>query len=155
MPDSKISIVASLVAAIASVWNAWRSHRDKAEKIKVSCGLIDPQISPGYFLHVINLCDYPIRIVDYGYVMERGELLSLPRLEADEPDSECITYGSRLLENRSSSFETGTTLRDRPIGVYANIPSRSKPTIAFQDEIPKWSRYWLRIKIWCRPTYQI
>ena len=73
------------MAAIASGLNLWWKFREGADKIKVACDLIDPQISPGEFLQVVSLCDHPIRIADYGYVMHTGKLPSLLQLDADEP----------------------------------------------------------------------
>ena len=134
----------ALVGAVAGILNLWWKYREKSDKIKVVCGLIDPQITPGEFLHVVNLCDHPIRLADYGYVMRTGKLLSLPQMDANEPDdNERITYGSSLLESRNSSFETGTTLRDRPIGVYARTTNQSKPQITFREDTPIWLCCWL------------
>jgi hypothetical protein len=143
-----VTLIAAVLAAIASGWNLWWKFREGADKIKVACGLIDPQISPGEFLHVVSLCDHPVRIADYGYVMRTGNLLSFPQWDADEPcDDQRIAYGSLLLENRNASFETGTTLRDRPAGVYARTTSQSRPTIAFRYDTSHWMRCWLRLKI--------
>jgi hypothetical protein len=150
-----VTLVASVLAAAAGAWNLWWKYREKSDKIKVACGLIDPQISPGEFLHVVSLCDHPVRIADYGYVMRAGKLLSLPQCDADDPsDDERITYGSLLLENRNASFETGTLLRDHPVGVYARTTSQSRPQIAFRDDTPSWIRYWLRMRIWRKVVYE-
>jgi len=149
-----VTLVASVLAAVASGWNLWWKYREGSDKIKVVYGLIDPQLSPGDFLHVVSLCDHPIRIADYGYVMRTGKLLSIPQLDADEPnDDERIIYGSRLLESRNASFETGRSLRKRPVGVYARTTSQSRPQIAFQDDTPTWMRYWLYLKIRMKVVY--
>jgi hypothetical protein len=142
-----VTLVAAVLAAVASGLSLWWKYRERSDKIKVTYGLIDPQISPGEFLHVVSLCDHPVRLADYGYVMRTGKLLSLPQLDADEPDYQPITYGSLLLENRNASFETGTILRDRPVGVYARTTSQSRPTIAFRNDTAGWVRYWLSMKI--------
>lgn len=150
-----IALPASVLAIVASGWNLWWSYRDKADRIKVACGLIDPQISPGEFLYVVNLCDHAIRLADYGYVTRSCTLLSLPQLDADEPaDDQRVTYGSSLLESRNASFETGTTLRDRPVGVYARTTSQLTPKVAFRLETPLWMRWWLRTKIWKNVVYE-
>jgi hypothetical protein len=149
-----VTLIASVLAAVASVWNFWWKYREKSDRIKVGYGLIDPQIDPGDFLNVVSLCDHPVRIADYGYVMRDGKLLSLPRCDADEPDdTERITYGSLLLENRNASFETGLVLRDHPVGVYARTSSQSWPQIAFRDDTPNWMRYWLRMKLRKKAIY--
>jgi hypothetical protein len=144
-----VTLTAAALAAVASFLNLWWTHREKADRIKVACGLIDPQISPGEFLHVVSMCDHPVRLADYGYVTCTGLLLSLPQLDTDEPyEDQRITYGNLLLENRNASFETGTILRDHPVGVYARTTSQSRPTIAFRHDTPIWMRCWLRMKIW-------
>jgi hypothetical protein len=148
------TLIASVLAAIASCWNLWWKFHEKSDRIKVACGLIDPQISPGEFLHVVSLCDHPVRIADYGYVMRTGKLLSLPQWDADDPcDDQRITYGNLLLENRNDSFETGTTLQDHPAGVYARTTSQLRPQIAFRHDTPSWMRYWLRMKTWKKVVY--
>ena len=107
------------------------------------------------FLHVVSLCDHPIRIADYGYVMRTGNLLSIPQLDAENPnDDERITYGSRSLETRNASFEAGTHLRDHPAGVYARTTSQSRPQIAFRDDTPSWMRYWIRMRIRKKVVYE-
>ena len=126
----------------------WWKYRERSDKIKVVCGLIDPQISPGECLHVVSLCDHQIRIADFGYVMRTGNLRSIPQLDADDPnDDDYITYGSRLLETRNAYFEAGRILRSHPVGVYARTTSQSRPHIAFRDDTPTWMCFWLCLKI--------
>jgi hypothetical protein len=149
-----VTLSAAVLAAVASFLNLWWKFRDKSDKIKVSCGLIEPQICPGEYLHVISRCDHPIRIADFGYVMPDGRRLSIPQLEDDEPDDERrLVYGSRLLDKRNDSYETGMELRDRPIGVYAITTSQTHPTIAFRYDISAWRRVWVRFKILCGIGY--
>lgn len=149
------ALVASFLAAVASVLSLWWKFRENTDTIKVGCGLIDPQIIPGEFLHVVSLCDHPVRLADFGYVMHTGKLLSLPQLDSDEPpEYQRITYGTVLLESRNASFETGTTLRDQAAGVYARTTSQSRPTIAFRSDVPHWTSFWLRIKLWKRVVYE-
>jgi hypothetical protein len=143
-----VTLIAAVLAAIASGLNLWWKFREGIDKIKVECDPIGPQISPGEFLRVVSLCDHSIQIADYGYVMRTGKLRSLPLLDAEEPgDDQRITYGSLLLEKRNATFETGTTLRHRPVGAYAITTSQSSPTIAFRYDAPHWLRIWLRLKI--------
>lgn len=148
------TLIAAVLAAVASGLNLWWKLREKADKIKVSCGLIDPQLNPGEFLTVVSQCDHSMQLADYGYVMRTGKLLSLPNMDAHDPDDEPrIVYGSRLLESRNASFETGTTLRDQPIGVYAITTSQTRPTVAFRYDTPVWLRSRLRLKIWMKVVY--
>jgi hypothetical protein len=149
-----VTLIAAVLGAVAGGLNLWWKFREKADKIKIVCGLIDPQISPGEFLTVVSQCDHSMYIADYGYVMDTGKLLSLPDLDANEPDDERrLVYGSRALESRNQSFETGTTLRDRAVGVYARTTSQTRPTIAFRHDTPGWLRPWFRLKIWAKVVY--
>lgn len=149
-----VTLVAAAIAAIASGWNLWLKYREGSDKIKVVCGLIDPQISPGECLHVVSLCDHPIRIADYGYVMRTGNLLSIPQLDADDPnDDDHITYGSPLLRTRNSYFEAGRIIRSHPVGVYARTTSQSRPHIAFRNDAPTWMCIWLCLKIRIKAVY--
>jgi hypothetical protein len=149
-----VTLIAAIVAAIASGLNLWWKFRDKADKIKVACGLIDPQLNPGEFLTVVSQCDHSIQIADYGYVMRTGKLLSLPNLDARDLDDEPrIVYGSRLLASRNTSFETGIAMRGRPVGVYAITTSQTRPTVAFEHDTHVWLRAWLRMKIWLKVVY--
>ena len=151
-----VTLAGAVLGAVTGVLNLWWKYREKSDRIRVACGLIDPQISPGEFLHVVNLCDHPVRLADYGFVMRTGKLLSLPQLDADEPcDNERITYGNALLETRNSSFETGTTLRDHSVGVYARTTNQSKPQITFRKDSPLWLCFWLRLRILMKVTYDL
>ena len=86
--------------------------------------------------------------------MRSGNLLSIPQLDADDPnDDDHITYGSRLLETRNAYFEAGRILRRRPVGVYARTTSQSRPHIAFRDDIPAWMCHWLWLKIRIKVVY--
>ncbi len=148
------TLIAAALAAIASSLNLWWKYREKADKIKVVHGPIDPQIEPGEFLHVVSLCDHPVRLADYGFVMPTGKLLSLPYMFANEPDDDLpTTTGSLLLESRNALFELGTTLRDRPVGVYARTTAQTRPTVAFRYDTPLWMRIWLRLMIWRKVVY--
>ena len=143
-----------MLAAFGSGLTLWWKAREKIDKIKVSCGLIDPQLNPGEFLTVVSQCDHAVYLADYGYVMRTGRLLSLPNLDANDPDDEPrIIYGDRRLETRNASFQTGTTLRDRAVGVYAITTSQARPTIAFRHDTPAWMRRWLQIKLWTKIIY--
>ncbi|WP_034303663.1 hypothetical protein [Herbaspirillum sp. RV1423] len=149
-----MTLTAAVLAAAGSGFNLWWKFRDKKDKIRVACDLIYPQISPGYFLHVISLCDHPMRIADFGYVMLNGSLFSIPQFEVNEPDDEVrLAYGSIDLESRNASFETGMSLRDRPAGVYARTTSQSRPCLAFRYDTPKWQRLWLRVVIRWKIAY--
>jgi len=143
-----VTLVAAVLAAFASIVYLWWKYREKSDRIKVGCGTLS-SFAPGEFLHVVNVCDHPVRLVDYGYVMPGGELKSLPQLDEEEPDN-CsrITYGNLLLETRNASFETGTEFRGHPVGVYAITNSQTRPTVAFQQSTPRWTRYWLYVKVW-------
>lgn len=148
------TLIAAALAAIASSLNLWWKYREKADKIKVVYGPIDPQIEPGEFLHVVSLCGHQVRLVDYGFVMPTGKLLSLPYLFANEPDDELpTTVGSLLLESRNALFQLGTTLRDRPVGVYARTTTQTRPTVAFRYDTPLRMRSWLRLMIWWKVIY--
>lgn len=150
-----VTLVAATVAAVAGVCNLRWKYRENSDRIRVGCGLIRPQISPGEFLHVVSLCDHPVRIADFGYVMRVGKLLSLPQLDSDEPsDDQRIIYGSSVLESRNATFETGTTLRRQPLGDYAITTSQSRPQIAFRDDTPCWRRLWLRMRIRMKVVYE-
>lgn len=152
-----VTLIAAVLAAAASMLNLWWKFREKADKIKVACDLISPQISPGEFLHVVSMCDHPVQLADYGYVMRTGTLLSIPQLDADDPDDESrLTYGGMLLERRNASFETGLSLREWPVGVYARTTSQTWPTMAFRYDTSHWMRLWLRMvlswKVACDKT---
>jgi hypothetical protein len=149
-----VTLGAAVLAAVASMLNLWWKFREKADKIKVAYDLIAPQTCPGEFLQVVSLCDHQVRLADYGYVMRTGQLLSIPVLDVHEPDGDpYLTYGSTVLEGRNASFETGTVLRDRPVGVYARTTSRPRPTIAFRYDTSSWIRLWLRVKIRWKVNY--
>lgn len=149
-----VTLIAAVLAAVASILNLWWKYREKTDKIKVACDPIDPQIEPGEFLHVVSLCDHPVRLADYGFVMRTGKLLSLPYLFTNEPDNDPpTTIGSLLLDSRNASFETGTTLRDRPVGVYARTTTQTRPTVAFRHDTPGWMRPWLRLRICWKVVY--
>jgi len=139
-----VTLSAAVSATVASLLSLWWKFRDKSDKIKVSCGLIEPRISPGEFLHVISRCDQLIRIANFGHVMPDGRRLSIPQREDDERR---LVYGSRLLDKRNDSFETGMELRDRPIGVYAITTSQTHPTIAFRYDISAWQQVRVRVRV--------
>ncbi|MDQ9172461.1 hypothetical protein Q8A64_18830 [Oxalobacteraceae bacterium R-40] len=146
-----VTLIAAVLAAAASMLNLWWKLREKADKIKVACDLISPQISPGEFLNVVSLCDHSVQLADYGYVMRTGTLLSIPQLDADDPDDESrVLYGSTLLETRNASFEIGLSLRERPVGVYARTTSQTWPTVAFRYDTSYFMRLWLRTVLFCK-----
>jgi hypothetical protein len=149
-----VTLIAAVVAAVASGANLWFKYREKSDKIKVASGLIYPQIEPGYFLNVISLSDHPMQLADYGYILRRGRLRSLPYLDVNEPDYDArTTIGTAFLESRNASFETGVTLRDPPVGVYAITTGQSRPTLAFRPDTPGWMCIWLRLRIWIKVGY--
>jgi hypothetical protein len=86
--------------------------------------------------------------------MRTGNLLSIPQLDADDPnDDDHITYGSRLLETRNAYFEAGRILRSHPVGVYARTTSQSRPHIAFRDDTPTLMCFWLCLKLRMKVVY--
>lgn len=145
-----IAIGATVLAAGAGVLK----FREKADKIKVTDGTISPQSNPGEFLNVVSRCDHSVQLADYGYVMRTGKLFSILDYEANWPDNEQrLVYGSSFLECRNASFETGMTLRDQAVGVYAITTSQNQPTIGFRYNTPRWMRFWFRARLWWKVGY--
>jgi hypothetical protein len=148
--QSFATLCASVIGAFAGVISLWLKYAEKHDKVKVGYGPVSPEISPEVFLYVCNLCDHPVLITDYGFVMQTGELLSLPLLTSEgNPDEySIIGRGDRLLKERNDCFERGIELHNRPIiGAYAILTTRRNPLLAFRDETPLRTRFWTSFKI--------
>lgn len=144
-----VTLIAAVLAAIGSFLNL----RGKRDKIKVGYGPLHPPLDSKEYVHVVSLSDHPIDIIDYGFVMQRGQLLSLPdRLAHDPYDGECFIDGSRKLESRNEAFEGSIALMGMglPVGAYARTNSQTRPTIDFRWDMPWWKRLWFRFIWWRR-----
>ena len=149
------TLAGAVGAAAAASLNLWWTYKAKDDKIKVGLDPLNPQMEPGYFLHVVSRADHPMELLDRGFVDSRGRLLSLPQLWANEPgDDRPSIEGSALLERRNASFVTGLRLRDEQIGAYAITTSQTCRTLAFRHDVPWPMRFLLRLKVWWGPSFQ-
>ena len=150
-----VTLVGAVGAAAAASLNLWWTYKAKDDKIKVGVDPLSPQTSPGYFLHVVSRADHPMELRDWGFIDERGRLLSLPDTWAHEPDIDGpSSQGSAFLEKRNASFVTGLWLRDKQIGAYAVTTSQNHRTLGFRHDVSWHKRCWLRLKIWWGPAFQ-
>jgi hypothetical protein len=151
-----VTLIAAVVAAAGAALNLWWQYQAKADKIKVGFDTMTPHNAPGYSLHVVSRADHVMVITDFGFFDAAGRLLSLPYLWQDEPDDDPISIdGGSELATRNTSMEVrGITLRDSQIGAFAITSSQQHRTLGFRYDVPWWRRWWLRLKVRCKPGLQ-
>lgn len=138
------TMLCSIAAAILSGINLWFNHRGKIDMFRVGLYPVRPDISPGTVMHVVSCSDYPIQIVDYGFIYEDGEIESLPLLKeaGDYIPPDFIHYGNTLLTKRGDYFESGLDIRLKKdvIGAFARSITQSKNKLYFLPPYILWKR---------------
>jgi len=153
-----VTLAGAVIGGVTGVLTYWTKITEKHDRIKVCFGSLNPPTAPGESLHVLSQSDHRLQLRDYGFIDERGRLLSLPDLWASEFDDErdeTSTRGSTTLEKRGDIWEVAyVTLKGRQIGAYAVTVGQTSKSIHLRHEIPIYRRWYLRLKIWKGADWQ-
>lgn len=147
------TLVAAVIAAIASVLNL----RSKSDRIKVVFGHLYPPLDPGEALYVVSRRDHQMKLRDYGFIDNKGALLSLPQYYAYEweGDDDVPIDGRSHFEKRGEIFQFGPAqFRHKQIGAFAITAGQRFRRVAFHADVPWHVRLRLRFKIAFKPDQQ-
>lgn len=147
-----VTLAGALVGAVAGAWSLFLQLRGKRDSFKVGMGTIMPEAIPEQCLHVVSQSEHSIRIADYGFIEEGGELKSIP-MEGELCEyigQEGVFRGSLTLEKRGDSMEVGYCRRKSVIGCFALTNLQSRPKLAFSYDTPRWRRLQIRIKTYMK-----
>lgn len=121
----------------------------------VGLDAIVPMIEQETMMHVVSLCDHPIRLKDWGFIESDGTFYSL--VLAGETmalrDDEVESRGTPQLVERNATFEMGYVRPQRPLGAYAISVTQTRPRIYFNNATPYWRRIWIKLRLWLYPCY--
>lgn len=153
-----VTLAGAVAGGVTGVLGYWEKINEKSDRIKVRFGPLHPPIAPGESLHVLSQSDHQLQVHDYGFIDERGRLLSLPDLWAntfDDQEDGTATRGKTTLEKRGDIWEVAyVTLRDKQIGAYAKTVGQTSRSVDISRSIPKYKRWYLRLKIWWAAEWQ-
>lgn len=148
-----LALIATATTIIVSVL----AFRSKADRIRVVFDHLHPPLDPGDALYVVSRRDHQMKLRDYGFVNEKGGLLSLPDFYTHEWDGgdEMPVHGRTDLEKRGEIFAVGPIeFGDKQIGAFAITAGQRFRRVAFHADIPWHVRLKLRLKIVFKPHHQ-
>ena len=144
---------AAIVAALAGVSAQAQAWLDRQDRIHVAAGPILANMSNTTDLYVVNLSKHPVEIMDFGFVLHSGKLMSLPwAAETDGlPDDGdgYFTSGNRTLQPRES-FQAGAFIPGTVAGLYAMTTTHRKPVYALYGRVSPWQAMRLWYMVRCR-----
>lgn len=153
-----VTLAGAVIGGVTGAMTYWSKATEKRDRIKVSFGPLTPPIAPGESLYVVSQSDHKLQLRDYGFIDKNGRLLSLPDMWANSFDDDgdgSATRGSTSLVTRNDIWEVAyVRLRDEQIGAYAITVSQTMRRLDFHDNLPKYRRFYLRLKIWWAAEWQ-
>ena len=150
-----VAAVGALIAAATGIWNLVLQLRGKRDCFIVRLGDIFPSIDRETMMHVVNLSDHPVKLVDWGFIEADGTFRSF-RLdwEAGSLQNEEITSrGSNDLASFGDHFATGYVRRNEPHGAFALSSTQLRPRLCFSPVMPRYKRLYLRARLHFQPYY--
>lgn len=149
-----LTFAAALGAGITGALNLWWKATEKEDKIHVGMYTLGAENIPQTMLHVVSRCDHAVVVVDYGFIRESGELVSLPEIWEEDPnDEDALVRGSATLSKRNESYEVGTEINWRAIGCYARTSAQRRPRLAFRQDVPIRKRWAIALRSWKLALY--
>jgi hypothetical protein len=152
------TLAGAVVGGTTGALTYWSNFTKERDRITVRLGALSPPVAPGEALHVFSRSDHQLRLRDFGFIDEKGRLLSVPDLWANDPcdrDDGVVTSGSTTLEKRGDTWEVAyVRLRDKQIGAYAITIGQRSRSVDLSDDVPLFQRAYLRWKIWKKTEWQ-
>jgi hypothetical protein len=150
------TLAVAVVAAISGVWSLLIQLRGKRDSFKVGMGTVTPEVLREAVMHVVSVSEHPIKISDFGFIEQNGQLTSIP-MEAELVGyiaHEALFRGSTLLEKRGDTMEVGYCRNKVAIGCFALTNLQSRPKLAFSYDTPTWRRIKVRLQtLWKGEAY--
>ncbi|WP_311221346.1 MULTISPECIES: hypothetical protein [unclassified Acidovorax] len=144
------SAIGALVGGIISFfvtwgWKVW----EKSDRIRVVYGHSRFMETPNQGMHVVNLRDHQIEVVDFGFIHEDGSLISVPaRLQdpaEDDPRYPARVSGVNPLPTRNDRYEVSIYLGWRVVGAYARTSTQVRPRMHFRPDTGLLRRILIRL----------
>lgn len=136
----------------------WREQRDC---ILVVFGSTHYDENPGTSMYVVNLRSHLTEIVEYGFVLRDGRLLSVPSVWSESMGEDSpydATSGSTILKGRNEKWEIKISLGPPHefVGAFATTTNLQSPTLSFPKFVKTtfFERARIRLKNWLNPEYR-
>lgn len=151
-----LTFVGAMIAGATGVANLTWQWRDRRDQIFVRCGSLHQTIDQYNSLYVVNVGKNPVQLLDYGFVLASGKLMSLPWYwETEGPSldpAHSYTSGERRMPPQGT-FEAGIEYRGSIVGVWAKTATQHRPKLAFSYDTPVWQRALLTVRHFVKPAY--
>ena len=147
-----VTLIGAVVAALTVLQSFLWQFLDHRDRITVKHGSLRPPISPEQGLFVVNKSKHLVELNDYGFVLNNGEILSLPwyfENEGLQDQVEVAFTGTSELEPRTR-FEVyvyGLT-NIKTVGAYALTTTTNSPSIYIDEHFNFFHTWWYQGRVW-------
>ena len=152
------TLFGAVIAAATGVATFMFQWRDRRDRILVMEGGLVPSIDQYTNLYIANVGKHDVTIKDYGLILFKPSLLSIPYAiaEAEIPSSipslDCYAIRSTLLPP-GGHVQAGVDLRGSAAGVYAITTTQAKPILRFFRSTGRLRRIYIRLRLFFHTVY--
>ncbi|MDU7468620.1 MAG: hypothetical protein E7K92_12000 [Serratia marcescens] len=136
-----VTLIGAIVAGFTGVLNLLILAKNRFDRIKVGVGASSPNLEKenADMLHVINCCDRPVKIADYGFIQKDYKKNSLAHV-LSIPDfgrhRQHVFYpASTVLKARGDDMDAGYDSKEKVIAVYARTNMQYFLRISFSNSV--------------------
>lgn len=133
-----LTFMGAAVAALSSSLGVWWQWKDREDRLILKHGPLSPKFYSGEFLYVVNRSKHNVTVRDYGFILESGEVFSLPEVEKDWGHEEGDGFFDLLgeLEPGANQEAGASYVGGRVIAVFAITSTASRPQLTFRQRSP-------------------
>lgn len=147
-----LTVAGAVVAAASSSLGVWWQWKDRGDRLILKHGPLAPKSYSGEFLYVVNRSKHNVTVRDYGFILEDGNVFSIPNEDEQSLHEDEYDFFQLLgeLEPGANQEAGASYVGRRVIAVFAITSTASRPQLTFRRRSLSFEGFswktWLQIR---------